>query len=94
MLTYLPDSVMLDTLKKVQELQATILQAGYSAHVDADVHQNIFNKDDRHLSFELTIFKDTDIIKSFDFMSYDSEDVLVATYDLAVAYTKYLQANV
>ena len=94
MLTYLSDSIMLDMLKKVQELQPAILKAGYSAHIDATVHQNFLDAQNTHLSFELTVFEDNEIVKSFDFMSSDSEEVLNATYDLAVAYTKYLQAHV
>lgn len=88
---YLSDSVMLDTLKKVQELQASILEAGYSAHIDASVHQNWMDVTGRHISFELVIFEDNEIIRSFEFSPSDPEGVLNATYDLAVAYVKYLQ---
>ena len=88
---YLSDSVMLDTLKKVQELQPSLLEARYSAHIDAGVQQNWPDVNGHHISFELTIFDGNEIIKSFDFYSSDSESVLNATYELAVAYVKYLQ---
>lgn len=82
---------MLDTLKKVQALQVSILEAGYSAHIDANIHQNWMDVTGRHISFELVIFEDNEIIRSFEFSPSDSEDILNATYDLAVAYVKYLQ---
>ena len=88
---YLSDSVMLDTLKKVQALQAEILTTGRSAHIDAYIHENFPEIDMHHISFELTIFEGNKIIRSFDFTSADSEDILNATYDLAVAYVKYLE---
>lgn len=93
-MTYLSDSVMLDTLNKVQALQPSILEAGYSAHIDANVHPNWPDEENTHLSFELTIFEDNEIIRSFDFMASDPEEVINSTYDLAAAYTKYLKAHV
>jgi hypothetical protein len=87
---YLSDSVMLDTLNKVQALQASILKAGYSAHIDANVHQN-WMETGRHISFELVIFEDNEIIRSFEFSPSDPDGVLNATYDLAVACVNYLQ---
>lgn len=85
---------MLDTLKKVQALQPSILEAGYSAHIDANVHPNWPDEEHTHLSFELTIFEDNEIVNSFDFTASDSEDIINATYDRAAAYTKYLKAHV
>lgn len=93
-MNYLSNDIMLDMLKKVQELQPTILLAGYSAHIDASVHPDSPFGDGTHISFELTIFEGTEIVKSFDFNSLETEDILNATYDLAVAYTKYLKAHV
>ena len=91
---YLPDSVMLDTLIKVQELQSTILTAGYSAHLDAGVHENWPDIRETHINFELTIFDGTELIRTFDFNASDSEAVIEATYNLALAYTRFLKANV
>lgn len=88
---YLSDSVMLDTLKKVQPLQVEALKKGYSAHIDAYTHQNWPYADGHHLSFGLTIFGEREIVRTFDFSSSDPEDVLDATYDLAVAFVKSLQ---
>ncbi len=88
---YLSDSVMLDTLNKVHALQLEALKKGYSAHIDANVHQNWPEADRTHLSFGLTIFGEREIIQSFDFSSSDPEGVLDATYDLAVAFVKSLQ---
>ena len=94
MASYLSYSVMLDTLKKVQALQEDILLSGHSAHLDASVHQNLPDTQNTHISFELTIFRGNEIVYTFDFNASDSEKVLNATYDLAVAYTKYLKENV
>lgn len=88
---YLSDSVMLDTLNKVQALQVEALKKGYSAHIDAYTHQNWPEVDGTHLSFGLTIFGEREIIRSFDFSSSDPEGVLDATFDLAVAFVKSLQ---
>lgn len=81
---------MLDTLKKVQALQAEVLTTGRSAHIDAYVHENFPEKYFHHISFELTIFEGNHILKSFDFSSADPEDIVIATYNLAFAYVKRL----
>ena len=87
------DSVILDALKKVQSMQPELLKKGYSAHLDASIHNSI-GEDGTHLSFVLTIFEGNDIIKSFDFSAYDTPDMIEATTAIAVAFTKSLEANV
>lgn len=83
------DSVILEALKKVQGLQPELLKKGYSAQLDASIHDNI-GEDGTHLSFELTIFEGNDIIKSFDFSAYDTPEMIEATCKMAVAFTKSL----
>lgn len=87
------DSVILEALREVQKLQPMLLKKGYSAHLDAAVHNSI-GEDGTHLSFELTIFEGNDIIKSFDFSAYDTPDMIEATTAMAVAFTKSLGSNV
>lgn len=91
---YLDDSIMLEMLEKIQPLQREILKTGHSAHIDAGPHSQWPGRSSTYISFELTIFEETEIIKSFDFSAVETREVLEATYNLAVAYTNYLKAHV
>ena len=91
---YLDDSIMLAMLEKVQPLQIEILKTGQSAHLDGGPHSQWPDRTASYISFELTVFEENEIIKSFEFSAMETEEVLDATYGLAVAYTKYLKAHV
>ena len=78
---YRSKSVMLATLAKVQPLQAEILKTGRSCHLDAGVYQNLmWERDETHLSFELT-----------DFYSDMTEKELQAEFGCLEAYVERIK---
>ena len=89
---YRSKSVMLATLAKVQPLQAEILKTGRSCHLDAGVYQNLmWERDETHLNFELTVFEDHDIVKEFDFYSDMTEKELQAEFGCLEAYVERIK---
>ena len=89
---HLSDKFMLDMLKKVQPYQSKIYATGRSAHLDAHVHENIWEEDmdDHHLNFDLIVFEGTSLVKSFEFNSSDTEAEVEAVLTMLDAYSKSL----
>lgn len=87
---YIPNETMLAMLQKVQPLQAEILKTGHSAHIDAGVHENIWDEASTHLSFDVFIYSGHSLIASFCFSSNDTEEQLEATYASLVAFVHAL----
>ena len=81
---------MLDALKRVQALQPIFLNAGYSAHIDANFHTDWLDAEHTYITFDLVVFEYNDIIKSFDFSARDTRELVDATCSLAEAYAKSL----
>lgn len=89
-MTLLSDEFMLDILSKVQPLQADILKSGRSAHIDAHVHEGFWDPSDTHISFDVTVFEDTTLVKIFEFSSRDTEEEVQAVFVSLVAYVHSL----
>ncbi len=88
-MNYLSDEFMLDLLAKVQPFQAEILKTGHSAHIDAGVHNNLWDANHgSHINFSVDIFYENSIIESFDFSSADSADELNAEFMRLQAFIK------
>ena len=68
---------MLETLQKVQQLQVEVLKTGRDCHVDAGVYVSTLDSD-THIGFDVIIFEDNEIDKSFEFSYTDSEKELKA----------------
>lgn len=87
---YLSDETMLAMLAKVQPLQAEIVKTGHSAHIDASVHEDIWDETSTHISFDVFIYSGHSLIASFCFSSNDTEEQLEATYASLVAFVHTL----
>lgn len=83
---YISDETMLAMLAKVQPLQAEIVKTGHSAHIDASVHEDIWDETSTHISFDVFIYSGHSLIASFCFSSNDTEEQLDATYASLVAF--------
>lgn len=90
MAQYLTNSVMLDALKRIQALQPIILNAGYSAHIDANFHTDWLDSSLTYITFDLVVFESNEIVKSFDFTARDTRELIDANCALAEAYAKSL----
>lgn len=86
----LSDEIMLGMLTKVQAHQTEILKAGHSVHIDASVHEDIWESSKTHIDFCVYIYEGNSLTRSFDFNSLDSQEELDATYAMFVAYIKNL----
>ena len=73
---YQTDAVMLDLLKKVQELQIEIVATGRTAHLDASTHETLFSYGETHISFDMTVFEEHQIVESFEFDATDDDNEL------------------
>lgn len=87
---HISDEFMLDMLSKVQPYQADILKSGRSAHIDASVHEDIWDTGETHIDFGVTIFEGHHIVNSFDFCSSDTEEQVEAVFASLVAYVHTL----
>ena len=83
---YLPDSVMLETLAKVQPLQAEILNSGRSCHVDGSVCKQFFWNKGTHINFDLTVFEELELVRQFEFTADMTERELLAEVESLAAY--------
>lgn len=70
------DNAMLEMLEKVQPLQAEVLRKHYDAHVDAGTYGKY--RDEPYISFDFTIFDETDIIFDIEFSARDTQEMLDA----------------
>ncbi|MBO7071864.1 MAG: hypothetical protein J6W09_11315 [Bacteroidales bacterium] len=86
--SYLPNSVMLETLAKVQPMQMEIVKTGRSAHLDCGVHSV-----DGHISFDLTVFCDLEIVRQFEFSSLGTAGELEEELACLEAYVKRIKAE-
>ena len=86
----LSDETMLEMLTRVQAHQVEILKTGHSAHLDASVHEDIWESGKTHIDFSVYIYDGNSLIREFDFNSLDSQEELDATYAMFVAYIKSL----
>ena len=86
--SYLPDSVMLETLAKVQPMQIEIVKTGRSAHLDCGVHSG-----DGHISFDLTVFEELEIVRQFEFSSIWTSGELEEELTCLEAYVKRIKAE-
>lgn len=81
---------MLEMLTRVQAHQTEILKTGHSAHIDASIHDDIWEYGKTHIDFCVYIYDGNSLVREFDFNSLDSEDELEATYATLIAYIKTL----
>lgn len=87
---YLSDETMLAMLAKVQPLQAEIIKTGHSAHIDASVHEDIWDATSTHISIDVCIFYGHSLVGSFCFSPNDTEEQLEATYASLAAFVHTL----
>lgn len=90
---YLPNSIMLEMLKKVQNLQSEIIISGRSCHLDAGVHEDLFFEGGTHISFDVTVFDENELVRQFDFSSNLNEEELNAEYQCLVAYVNRIKSE-
>lgn len=90
MVQHLTNSAMLDALKRVQAAQIAILNAGYSAHVDANFHTDWLDSSSTYITFNLVVFDHGCIIKAFDFTARETQETIDATCSLVEAFAKSL----
>lgn len=83
MITYQTTKFMMDLLQKVQVLQLAVagINDGHSLHVDVSSNEDYFGGTGRHMSFDVTLFEDTEIVKSWDFMAQEDADTLNHTLE-------------
>lgn len=89
-MNYLSDEFVLGMLAKVQPLQADVLKAGYTCHVDAGIHESPWTADHgkTYISLDFSIFLGGGEIEEFDFTAYYSEDELEAEFARLKAFIK------
>ena len=74
MANYLSNETMLELLKEAQQKQIELLNAGLSAHLDANLHENTFPSDGgTHISFDMYVFDGNMLDKTYNFSATDSE---------------------
>lgn len=73
---YLSDTTMCGILAKVQEIQPVALKKGYSFHLDASVHH--WDGEIPHISISATVFFQGELILSYDFHGYETEEEATA----------------
>ena len=83
---FLPDSVMLETLAKVQPLQAEILKSGRSCHVDGGVSKHLWWSKGTHINFDLYVFEELEVVRQFEFAADMTERELLAEVESLAAY--------
>lgn len=86
---HLENSVMLDALKKVQEVQVDITKAGLSAWIQANTSESVM-EDESRIYFELIVFDDSSIVQKFEFDAFDTKEHIDAKVAMAQAYSKTL----
>lgn len=84
---------MLEMLAKVQQQQIEILKTGRSCHVDASVSEHYYNDTGEHISFDVTIFEQNELVRSFDFYHNMTQEELDAEYGCLVAYVNRIKAD-
>jgi hypothetical protein len=89
-MTHLSDNFMLETLAKVQPLQLEIYKHLLGAHLDAHVHENIFDAEEHSLDFDLYVFDGHGLLKMFEFNSGDTEEEVLAELTRLTAYVHSL----
>ena len=89
-MTHLSDNFMLETLAKVQPLQLEIYKHLLGAHLDAHVHDDIFNTGEHSLDFDLYVFDGHELVKTFEFSSGDTEEEVLAELTRLTAYVHSL----
>lgn len=87
---HISDEFMLDMLSKVQPYQADVLKSGRSIHIDASVHEDIWEPEKTHIDFDVNIFEGHHIVNSFDFSSSETEEQVEAVLASLVAYVHSL----
>lgn len=85
-MTHLSDKFMLDMLSKVQPLQAEILKTGRSAHLDSHYHEYEWDQPGHDIEFEMYVFEDNSLVKTFDFNARDTEEEVEAVFASLAAY--------
>lgn len=70
------NNAMLEMLEKVQPLQAEVIRKNYHAHLDGGMFGQHGNEP--YVSFDFTIFDETDIIFDVDFDAHDTQEMLDA----------------
>lgn len=88
----LSNKTMLEVLAKVQQRQIEILNTGRSCHVDAGVHYNCFDTGE-HISFNVTVFEENTLDRSFDFYHNMTKDELEAEYARLAAYVNRIKTE-
>ena len=91
--TYLSNGIMLEMLKKVQNLQAEIIISGRSCHLDAGVYEDHFFEAGTHISFDVTVFDEHELVREFDFSSNLTEEELKEEYQCLVAYVNRIKSE-
>lgn len=73
---------MIDLLKKAHEVQIKVaeLNDGHSIHIDHSSHENLYGGG-HYMSFDVTLFEDNSLEKSWTFDSLDSEYELNHIYE-------------
>ena len=84
---------MLETLAKVQPLQAEILNSGRSCHVDGSVCKQFFWNKGTHINFDLTVFEESEIVKQFDFSANMTQRELDAELACLEAYVERIEKD-
>lgn len=79
---------MLETLAKVQPMQLEIVKTGRSAHLDCGV-----NSRNGHISFDLTVFEELEIVRQFEFSSIGNAGDLEEEMACLQAYVKRIKAE-
>ena len=80
---------MLETLAKVQPLQAEILKSGRSCHVAGGVsvdHRWWVVDKGTHINFDLTVFEELELVRQFEFTADMTERELLAEVESLAAY--------
>lgn len=89
-MTQLSDNFMLDMLSKVQPFQPEIIKTGRSAHLDAHYHEHEWFTPDHSIDFDLYVFENNELIKSFEFNSRYTEEEIEAVLTSLKAYVNSL----
>lgn len=84
------DEIMLEILAAVQPLQTECLRRRHSMHLDTSIHHNFWGEG-THINFDVAIYSEYTLVKSFEFTALDTEAVNRAKVHLLDAYIKTLQ---
>ena len=88
MARFISNEIMLDILSEVQKQQIILLDAGFCAHLDANIHENTswdVDPGGSHISFELIVFDGDQIDKRYEFDPRETEEQVRAWLALLIA---------